>query len=246
MPGAKVIPCALCQIEAAAIYCVNDDAHLCASCDAATHSANPLLARHERRPLSALTCQAAECASAAHGGAAPSAATDVDVAVVPQLATSPESGAAPLPKVDPEPAAPLTLYEDSFFARSLTTSDLLDLDSDELELPGSSAPFSFDPLVDCVVPSFEDELRPAAPVAESFPQQVRRMLARCAGCCAAAAPAFPFPSSSCLTWPRTRCHLCRTLGCPSSPATCPATCVSSRPSWFLWVVLPTRPSSLLP
>lgn len=173
MPGAKVIPCALCQTEAAAIYCVNDDAHLCASCDATTHSANPLLARHERRPISALTCQAAECASAAHGGAVASAATDVDVAVVPQLGGSPQSAAAaPLPKVDLEPTAPLTLYEDSFFARSLTTSDLLDLDSDELELPGSSAPFSFDPLVDCVVPSFEEELRPAAPVAPRFPEQV--------------------------------------------------------------------------
>lgn len=142
MPG-KVAPsvrCALCD-EAAVCYCVNDDAHLCTGCDVKMHSANPLLARHERRPLSALACQA-ECASAAPSAApAVSHNTDCDVGVVPQLvpaAPVPAPMAAPAPVAEPAPvapmAAPLDLYEDSFLGRSLTTSDLLDLD--ELELPG--------------------------------------------------------------------------------------------------------------
>lgn len=141
MPG-KVAPsvrCALCD-EAAICFCVNDDAHLCAGCDVKMHSANPLLARHERRPISALACQA-ECASAAPSSApATSHSTDCDVGVVPQLtfaapAVVPPAPAAPV-VAEPAPvmAAPLDLYEDSFLGRSLTTSDLLDLD--ELELPG--------------------------------------------------------------------------------------------------------------
>ena len=140
MPG-KIAPsvrCALCD-EAAVCYCVNDDAHLCTGCDVKMHSANPLLARHERRPISALACQA-ECASAAPS-AAPAArhSTDCDVGVVPQLAPAapavvPPAPAAPV-MAEPAPvAAPLDLYEDSFLGRSLTTSDLLDLD--DLELPG--------------------------------------------------------------------------------------------------------------
>ncbi|KAL4443767.1 hypothetical protein ABPG75_011504 [Micractinium tetrahymenae] len=198
MPG-KVIPCALCQAEAAVVFCVNDDAHLCTSCDASVHAANPLLARHERRPLTALACAAGECASAAHGS--PASTDYADVAVVPQLGgTSPASAPVPEPQPEPqhaapaaplapppmphwaEPAAPvpqqladcapgpLSLYEDSFFARSLTTSDLLDLDGDDLELPGSVAGSGFacfDPLDDCVVPSFgsADRFAPAAPAA---------------------------------------------------------------------------------
>lgn len=142
MPG-KIAPsvrCALCD-EAAVCYCVNDDAHLCTGCDVKMHSANPLLARHERRPISALACQA-ECASAAPSAApAASHSTDCDVGVVPQLAPA-APVAVPLPPAAPaaEPAAvaplsaPLDLYEDSFLGRSLTTSDLLDLD--DLELPG--------------------------------------------------------------------------------------------------------------
>lgn len=162
MPG-KVIPCALCPDQAAAFYCVNDDAHLCAACDASVHAANPLLARHERRALNSITCQTAECASAACTPAAPSCATDGDVAVVPQFCGGEEAEVqAPSPRgfmaapTTDTSAAPLTLYEDSFFSRNLTTSDLLDLDSDELELPGGPAlPFSFNPMVDCVVPSFD-------------------------------------------------------------------------------------------
>ncbi len=192
MPG-KVIPCALCQAEAAAIYCVNDDAHLCTSCDASVHATNPLLARHERRPLTALASAAGECASAAHGS--PVSTDCGDVAVVPQLGSPSPAAAAPEPQPAPKPAAslapapmphwaeaaapvpqplaeptpgPLSLYEDSFFARSLTTSDLLDLDGDDLELPGSvtgSGFACFDPLDDCVVPSFgaADRYAPAAP-----------------------------------------------------------------------------------
>jgi hypothetical protein len=144
MPG-KIAPnvrCALCD-EAAVCYCVNDDAHLCTGCDVKMHSANPLLARHERRPLSALACQA-ECASAAPSAApAASHSTDCDVGVVPQLSPAAPVAApmpAPAPVAEPMPApvaplaAPLDLYEDSFLGRSLTTSDLLDLD--DLELPG--------------------------------------------------------------------------------------------------------------
>ena len=143
MPG-KVTPsvrCALCD-GAALVYCVNDDAHLCAGCDASVHGANPLLARHERRPLSALACQA-ECASAAPAAASPrpaaSLSTDCDVGVVPQLAPAPLAAALAAAPLAAEPAhvAPLDLYEDSFLGRSLTTSDLLDLD--ELELPGRCA-----------------------------------------------------------------------------------------------------------
>lgn len=203
MPG-KVIPCALCQVEAAAFFCVNDDAHLCASCDASVHASNPLLSRHERRPLTALASVAGECASAAHGS--PASTDCADVAVVPQLgATSP---AAPTPEAEPKPAVPLapapmphwapaaapqpladpapgplSLYEDSFFARSLTTSDLLDLDADDLELPGSAAGSGFacfDPLDDCVVPSFgsaADRFVPAGP--SGYAQQVGRLASSC-------------------------------------------------------------------
>ena len=161
MPG-KHIPCALCQDEAAAVYCVNDDdAHLCGSCDVSVHAGNPLLARHERRQLS---CQAVECASAAN-----TSCTDADVAVVPQLGAAAGTESAPpaaasffgaAPKEAEAAAvvapAPLALYEDSFFARSLTASDLLmDMEDDELELPGGASFASFDPLVDCVVPSFD-------------------------------------------------------------------------------------------
>ena len=53
--------CALCHSAEAVIFCVNDDASLCASCDT-TYHANPLAARHERRPLA---CTQKECASAA-------------------------------------------------------------------------------------------------------------------------------------------------------------------------------------
>lgn len=174
-----MIPCALCQQEAAAFYCVNDDAHLCVGCDASVHAANPLLARHERRALSALACQA-ECASAAN-----TSTTDADVAVVPQLFNEEEhqtvevtAAAAGEPifeqtKHAAEPAlapAPLTLYEDSFFAHSLSASDMLDLDSDDLELPsaGAAAAFCFDPVEDCVVPSFADALRPAGAGSDRF------------------------------------------------------------------------------
>lgn len=182
MPG-KVIPCALCPDQAAAFYCVNDDAHLCAACDASVHAANPLLARHERRALNSITCQTAECASAACTPAAPSCATDGDVAVVPQFCGGEEAEVqAPSPRgfmaapTTDTSAAPLTLYEDSFFSRNLTTSDLLDLDSDELELPGGPAlPFSFNPMVDCVVPSFD-----ANPF---MPQQVSSCLC-CRACVA--------------------------------------------------------------
>lgn len=197
MPG-KVIPCALCQAEAAAVFCVNDDAHLCTSCDASVHASNPLLARHERRPLTALASAAGECASAAHGS--PTSTDCADVAVVPQLGGASPTVAVPEPQPAPKPAAPaimphwaeaatpvpqqlaepspapLSLYEDSFFARSLTTSDLLDLDADDLELPGSmggSGFACFDPLDDCVVPSFggaSDRFVPAAP--SPYAQQV--------------------------------------------------------------------------
>lgn len=197
MPG-KVIPCALCQAEAAAVFCVNDDAHLCTSCDASVHASNPLLARHERRPLTALASAPGECASAAHGS--PTSTDCADVAVVPQLGGASPTVAVPEPQPAPKPAAPaimphwaeaatpvpqqlaepspapLSLYEDSFFARSLTTSDLLDLDADDLELPGSmggSGFACFDPLDDCVVPSFggaSDRFVPAAP--SPYAQQV--------------------------------------------------------------------------
>jgi len=67
--------CALCHSAKATIFCVNDDASLCSSCDVKFHS-NPLSARHERRPI----CVEAACASAAEGS--------MDAAVVPQCAPS--------------------------------------------------------------------------------------------------------------------------------------------------------------
>lgn len=226
----KVIPCALCQAEAATVFCVNDDAHLCAGCDASVHASNPLLARHERRPLTALACTAVECASAAQNCPAPTASSPAstdcaDVAVVPQLCSGgdpteadaspaaaelqsalvelpaqqqvemaeveavpfaafaePAEAVASMPAAVPA-ASPLSLYEDSFFSRVLTTNDLLDLDGDELELPAvgcSSASFPcFNPLDDGVVPSFgapapsaADRFMPAGP-SGLHSQQVR-------------------------------------------------------------------------
>jgi hypothetical protein len=43
--------CDACGAAEATVWCVNCSAKLCAACDAATHAANPVLARHRRVPL---------------------------------------------------------------------------------------------------------------------------------------------------------------------------------------------------
>lgn len=55
-----MVSCALCRRSPASVYCINDDASLCADCDAKFHS-NALASRHERRPL--ILSGEMECAS---------------------------------------------------------------------------------------------------------------------------------------------------------------------------------------
>jgi hypothetical protein len=72
--------CLICSAQAT-VYCKNDDAFLCAACDASSH-AGPLAARHLRVPA----CEA--CNAGVRGAAAPpadcvSAVVDTAVATVP-------------------------------------------------------------------------------------------------------------------------------------------------------------------
>lgn len=116
------------------MFCVNDDASLCSSCDTKYH-ANPLAARHERRPLA---CAQKECASAA---GCKSESWD-DAAVVPQCS----------------PAA--TMFDDLFpLQGNFADSPLDDFSADLLgggmyALPSTSDLLNFD--FDGVVPSMSD------------------------------------------------------------------------------------------
>lgn len=82
--------CAVCCRKASTVYCRNDDAFLCAECDASAH-ANPLAARHLRVPASeaeaykpaAENAQPADCVS--------------ESADVPVTTTQPPQPAAPAP-----------------------------------------------------------------------------------------------------------------------------------------------------
>jgi hypothetical protein len=65
--------CAVCTQASATMYCVNDDAYLCAVCDQEHHE-NPLGAKHERRPISEFGAPREEMSG-----------TSLDAAVVPQL-----------------------------------------------------------------------------------------------------------------------------------------------------------------
>lgn len=71
-----MVSCALCRRSPASVYCVNDDASLCADCDVKFHS-NALSSRHERRPL--MAGGEIECASKI------SSPSSEEAAVVPQL-----------------------------------------------------------------------------------------------------------------------------------------------------------------
>ena len=46
--------CALCECNPARVFCHNDNAALCESCDADIHLSNPLAVRHDRVPLGPL------------------------------------------------------------------------------------------------------------------------------------------------------------------------------------------------
>lgn len=65
--------CAVCTQANATMYCVNDDAYLCAVCDE-EHHGNPLGAKHERRPITDFGVPQEELSG-----------TSLDAAVVPQL-----------------------------------------------------------------------------------------------------------------------------------------------------------------
>lgn len=45
--------CEVCEATAATVYCVQDDASMCAACDATVHAANMLAAKHSRLALTA-------------------------------------------------------------------------------------------------------------------------------------------------------------------------------------------------
>lgn len=77
--------CVLCEDRPAQIFCRNDDAYLCESCDAEIHLSNPLAARHERVPVSALcsadTPSSQPCAQGQEASVA-AAASSPDLPVV--------------------------------------------------------------------------------------------------------------------------------------------------------------------
>jgi hypothetical protein len=157
MPGKTGPRCAVCQVAAAAVFCVNDDAHLCTLCDVKFH-ANPLAARHERRPLIAVAAvQASESAT----DVKTENFTENDVAVVPQwqpMASAP----APAPAA-PSPAIPAADEADPLLftsapppmRKNISVSDLLDFESQLLDFsfPISHATAQQE-LTDGVVPSF--------------------------------------------------------------------------------------------
>lgn len=126
--------CALCQSAEAVVFCVNDDASLCGPCDT-TYHANPLAARHERRPLA---CTQKPCASAA---GCKSESWD-DAAVVPQCSPS------------------TNMFDDLFpLPGNFADSPLDDFSADLLggamyALPSGSDLLNFD--FDGVVPSMSD------------------------------------------------------------------------------------------
>lgn len=79
--------CTLCTRKASTVYCRNDDAFLCAECDASAH-ANPLAARHIRVPAS-------EMAEVARANAAADNAAQQPADCVSESADVPVTPAAP-------------------------------------------------------------------------------------------------------------------------------------------------------
>lgn len=71
-PAPQARACVLCRAPAA-LYCRNDDAFLCSSCDLQVHGCSALLAGHDRMPCAALAAAAASCDS---GSAATASALD--------------------------------------------------------------------------------------------------------------------------------------------------------------------------
>lgn len=80
------------------VYCRNDDAFLCAECDASAH-ANPLTARHIRVPAA----EAAQAAQAAQAGAAQQPPADCvsESAGVPEARMPEPAALAPVSIVPP-------------------------------------------------------------------------------------------------------------------------------------------------
>lgn len=180
--------CALCAKAAATIYCVNDDATLCSSCDATFHS-NPLTLRHERRGLIVPKAELRATPSAADSGD--------DAAVVPQF--TPVSPAA----------APLTMFPSGMFDDIFTFTAPTFMDPAEdaavptKDIPAvqefpSAAEIAQDMLsdFDCVVPSLtEDSLVEAAlmdfgavPMFQNFAPMQTMMIKREAAAPSAAVP----------------------------------------------------------
>jgi hypothetical protein len=101
--------CAVCTRKASTVYCRNDDAFLCAECDASAH-ANPLAARHLRVPASeaeAHKATAAENAAVEHADC------------VSESADVPAASAA-------KPAAPVSIVPP---AVELPTNQVMDKDA---------------------------------------------------------------------------------------------------------------------
>lgn len=159
--------CALCP-AAAVVFCINDDAALCVSCDAAVHAGNPLLARHERR---ALACEV-ECASAAY---APSCSDDM--AVVPQF--QPAAGPSGRCGADEEEPAAAAMLAGPSAAPAASVAGLddpgHDFAADLLDLDLPLLDFDFQELgerdfADCVVPGLETAaVVPSAPAVYGAP-----------------------------------------------------------------------------
>lgn len=74
--------CAVCTRKASTVYCRNDDAFLCAECDASAH-ANPLAARHLRVPASEAEAHKANAAGSAVAEHADCVSESADVPAAP-------------------------------------------------------------------------------------------------------------------------------------------------------------------
>lgn len=167
--------CALCNSAPAELYCKNDDANLCAGCDASFHSSNPLAARHERVPLPA--CCHPDCSSSAPAGPCSRADcdSDLDLAVVPELSDGAagcslalpplvDDGLLGLPGMGPGTSGAFSA-EDllDFSGPALLDFDLQDLLVDFV-VPGG------EPAADALVPCLDAPAAVPAPAPQQQPE----------------------------------------------------------------------------
>lgn len=138
--------CSLCTVAVATVFCVNDDAALCTSCDTKFHN-NPIASRHVRRPLeSAHICSTSGTSNSHEDHAVPQ---------FPAATTAVEISSKPIQ------TAPFTNLFDDIFPMPpsfVGDDDLFSAAVDINPIPSSTDLLDFD--FDCIVPSLpENELQ---------------------------------------------------------------------------------------